>query len=60
MKTNKSYTKRIRVTRNKKLIARTPGHGHFNSRESGRDNLSKHRTQHVRFMSNKQKSRFLA
>jgi len=36
MKTNKSYTKRIRVTRNGVLIARKPGQDHFNAKERGR------------------------
>ncbi len=35
MKTNKSYTKRIRVTRHGKLVARAIGQNHFNSKESG-------------------------
>ena len=35
MKTNKSYTKRIRVTRTGKLIARKPGQNHFNAKASG-------------------------
>ncbi len=36
MKTNKSYTKRIKVTRNGKLVARKPGQDHFNAKERGR------------------------
>ncbi len=36
MKTNKSYTKRIRVTRKGKLVARKPGQDHFNAKERGR------------------------
>lgn len=36
MKTNKSYTKRLRVTRKGKIIARQPGQNHFNARKSGR------------------------
>jgi ribosomal protein L35 len=36
MKTNKSYTKRIKVTRNGTLIARKPGQDHFNAKERGR------------------------
>lgn len=36
MKTNKSYTKRIRVTRTGKLVARKPGQDHFNAKERGR------------------------
>jgi ribosomal protein L35 len=35
MKTNKSYTKRIRVTRKGKLVARMPGQDHFNAKERG-------------------------
>ncbi len=34
MKTNKSFSKRIRVTRNGKLMARHPGQDHFNAKES--------------------------
>jgi ribosomal protein L35 len=41
MKTNKSYSKRIRVTRNGKLMARRPGQDHYNALESGREKLSK-------------------
>ncbi|OGG49473.1 hypothetical protein A2763_04075 [Candidatus Kaiserbacteria bacterium RIFCSPHIGHO2_01_FULL_54_36] len=35
MKTNKSYSKRLRVTKNGKIVARVPGHNHFNAKESG-------------------------
>lgn len=35
MKTNKSYTKRIRVTRNGKLMVRAKGQNHFNAKQSG-------------------------
>ena len=35
MKTNKSYAKRLRVTKKGKVIARVPGHNHFNAKESG-------------------------
>jgi len=33
MKTNKSFTKRIRITKNGKLLARKKGHGHFNAKQ---------------------------
>jgi ribosomal protein L35 len=36
MKTNKSFTKRIKVTRNGTLVARMPGQDHFNAKERGR------------------------
>lgn len=45
MKTNKSYTKRIKVTKNGKLIARKAGQNHFNAKESGRKHLKRKRTQ---------------
>ena len=43
MKTNKSYTKRIRVTRTGKLVARKPGQNHFNAKQSGATRTSKRR-----------------
>ena len=41
MKTNKSYTKRIRVTRKGKLVARKPGQNHFNAKASGAERSAK-------------------
>ena len=41
MKTNKAYSKRIRVTRNGKLVARRPGQDHYNGLESGRQKQNK-------------------
>jgi len=58
MKTNKSYTKRVRVTKNGKIVARKPGRDHFNAKQSGRKQLSKHRSTSLT-MSSKAKSRFL-
>jgi ribosomal protein L35 len=43
-KTNKSYTKRIRVTRNGKLIARAKGQNHFNAKQSGNKRRAKRAT----------------
>jgi ribosomal protein L35 len=45
MKTNKSFTKRIKVTKNGKLIARKPGQNHFNARQTGQQRLARKRTQ---------------
>ncbi len=45
MKTNKSYTKRIKVTKNGKLLARRAGQNHFNARQSGEQRLRKKRLQ---------------
>lgn len=33
-KTNKSYAKRLRVTKRGKVLARKPGQNHFNAKES--------------------------
>ena len=43
MKTNKSYTKRIRVTKTGKLVARKPGQNHFNAKASSATRMSKRR-----------------
>ncbi len=59
MKTNKSYTKRIKVTKNGKLIARKPGQNHFNARQTGTQRLRRKRTQAIH-MSARAKNRFLA
>lgn len=45
MKTNKSFTKRIKVTKNGKLVARKPGQNHFNARQTGQQRLRRKRTQ---------------
>lgn len=58
MKTNKSYTKRIRVTKKGKLVARKPGQGHYNALESGSEKHAKNRMQNLS-MSAKAKNRFL-
>ena len=44
MKTNKSFSKRIKVTKNGKLVARRPGQNHFNARQTGRQRLARKRT----------------
>lgn len=58
MKTNKSYTKRLRVTKNGKIIARKAGQNHFNAKESGSQRLSRKRTT-VLTMNNRDRRRFL-
>lgn len=58
MKTNKSFKKRLKVTKNGKVIARSPGQNHFNAKESGKENLKKKKTNQIH-LSNKVKSRFL-
>ncbi|MBP9856041.1 MAG: 50S ribosomal protein L35 [Candidatus Pacebacteria bacterium] len=40
MKTNKSLAKRLKVTRNGKVMARKPGHNHFNAKASRKSQLS--------------------
>jgi ribosomal protein L35 len=57
-KTNKSYTKRLKVTKNGKIIGRKAGQNHFNAKESGSQKQNKKRAMKIHF-SNKAKSRFL-
>lgn len=59
MKTNKSYKKRLKVTKNGKVLARKPGQCHFNAKESGKKRLAKKRLQSLS-LSQKVKSRFLS
>ena len=58
MKTNKSYKKRLKVTKNGKVIARKPGQCHFNAKTSGKKRLAKKRTQTLN-LSQRVKRRFL-
>lgn len=39
MKTNKSYRKRLKITRTGKLLSRRGGKNHFNAKESRRSQL---------------------
>lgn len=59
MKTNKSYTKRLKVTKNGKIIARKAGQNHFNAKESGSERLNRKRTQQIK-MKGKDRKRFLS
>ena len=34
MKTNKSYSKRLKITKNGKILSRKPGFNHFNAKQS--------------------------
>lgn len=43
VKTHKGTSKRIRKSKSGKLIARSTGQGHFNSRESGKTTKNKRR-----------------
>jgi large subunit ribosomal protein L35 len=43
LKTNKALKKRVKVTSKKKILIRTGGQDHFNSRESGKVTRNKRR-----------------
>lgn len=58
MKTNKSFTKRIRVTRKGKLVVRKPGQDHFNAKERGRTKTVKRRASSIQ-LSTGARRRFL-
>ncbi|MBI4121139.1 MAG: 50S ribosomal protein L35 [Parcubacteria group bacterium] len=58
MKTNKSYTKRLKVTKNGKMLARRGGQNHFRARKSKSDKLDRNRMRSFT-MSAKSKQRFI-
>lgn len=58
MKTNKSLTKRLKLTKNGKIKARKPGFNHFNAKQSRSKQLSGKVGKDFT-MSNKDKSHFL-
>jgi len=58
MKTNKSYAKRLRVTKNGKIVARKPGQNHFNAKASSSSKMAKNRMQTIT-LSKKILGRFL-
>jgi ribosomal protein L35 len=61
MKSNKSYSKRLRVTKQGKIIARAIGHNHFNAKATGTERQAKNRQgqTHIQ-LDNTAKSRFLS
>lgn len=58
MKTNKSLSKRLRVTGTGKILARKPGFNHFNAKQSRTEQLQGHK-ENAFPMSKKEKGRFL-
>ncbi|MEY4747645.1 MAG: Ribosomal protein [Candidatus Parcubacteria bacterium] len=60
MKSNKSFLKRLRLTKRGKIVARTPGHNHFNAKESGSGRMRRRRQGAFHAaLDNTAKSRFL-
>jgi len=58
MKSNKSYLKRIKMTKNNKLVTRKIGQNHFNAKN--RTNTSLKKRQSISFsMTNKNRGRYL-
>jgi len=57
-KTVKSYAKRLKLTKNGKIIGRKPGQNHFNAKERTRASMSKRRPNPIH-MNNDARSRFL-
>jgi ribosomal protein L35 len=47
MKTNKAFTKRMKITRTGKIVARKPGQNHFNAKESRATQMSGNRSQEL-------------
>ena len=47
MKTNKSFSKRLKITRKGKIIARNPGQNHFNAKEKRSAQMGQRRSQNI-------------
>jgi ribosomal protein L35 len=45
MKTNKAFTKRLKITRTGKIVARKPGQNHFNAKENRATQMNGRRSQ---------------
>jgi ribosomal protein L35 len=58
LKTNKSFTKRLKLTKNGKVKRRASGHGHFNAKESNSTKMEKKKTLDF-VLKNKVKATFL-
>jgi ribosomal protein L35 len=58
IKTNKSFQKRIKMTKKGKLLTRKAGQNHFNSKENSSEKGAKNRQTEFH-MSRKERSRFL-
>jgi len=58
MKTNKSYAKRIRITKTGKLLVRQAGQDHFNAKSRRNKQLAQHRLRPV-ILKNKDIGRYL-
>lgn len=59
IKTNKSYLKRLKVTKTGKLLSRKAGQNHFNSKERRAAKSAKNKSSEFH-MTMKERSRFLA
>ncbi len=58
MKTNKSYSKRFKITKSGKLLTRKSGQSHFNAKERHGRKATKGKASEFH-MSNKDRGRFL-
>jgi len=59
IKTNKSLTKRLKITKNGKILSRAPGFNHFNSRQSRTAQLAGKKMNDFK-ISNKNRRTYLA
>ena len=58
MKTNKSFSKRLKLSKNGVISTRAPGQNHFNAKEGRRSQLNKKRSGTI-ILTQRAKRRFL-
>ncbi len=59
MKTNKSFTKRLKISKNNKVKMRKKGRNHYNAKESNSTKMGKKKLMNFNLLTNKIKARFL-
>ncbi|MFA6251167.1 MAG: 50S ribosomal protein L35 [Candidatus Paceibacterota bacterium] len=59
IKTNKSLTKRLKITKNGKILSRAPGFNHFNAKQSRKKQLGGKKTANFA-ISNRNRRTYLA
>jgi ribosomal protein L35 len=58
MRPNKSFLKRLKISKNGKLTSRKAGQNHFNAKEGGRKQMGRNRTTPI-VMTQKARARYL-
>ncbi len=59
MRTKKSFTSRLKVTKKGKIMSRSKGQCHYNAKDSGQQGIKKRKLKQASFITPKIKQQFL-